>query len=367
MTAAIFAPVARAAAPRARPSRRRSAVIRRHVQRARAANSAAPKRSVNAISCSCTSWPAGAPRIEFVGGREQEPFEVGRAGRRAVVGGVEQRGALGRRQVAAGQAGRVRAGRDLPARFALGDQHPDHDRRRDRLGCGLASGARRHRTPATITRAAKRGPRAPSRELRERPAAGAMRRSRRRRRRDGDWQLVAASAARSARQRRRAARRLIGDVGPRRRARSARSRSRSALAAAAHGDRHYELWRRLACSQLSSMWAAARESSPARLEPRSLAGDVGGEALVVELDRDALPQAQRQAPREVAGLARLLGVASAAATPAARRRRARPRARGSVLRSPRARGGWRAGRSASIGVTIVPVGSLSAQPQRALP
>ena len=38
-----------------------------------------------------------------------------------------------------------------------------------------------------------------------------------------------------------------------------------------------------------------------------------------------------------------------------------------AARAPRARAGSRARTTASIGVTIVPVGSLSAQPQRALP
>ena len=58
------------------------------VQLARARDLAAAEVFGERVSCSCTSRPAGVAAVEFVGGREQEPFEVGGAGRRAVVGRV---------------------------------------------------------------------------------------------------------------------------------------------------------------------------------------------------------------------------------------------------------------------------------------
>lgn len=97
-----------------------------------------------------------------------------------------------------------------------------------------------------------------------------------------------------------------------------------------------------------------------------LAGDAGREALVVKLDGDLFAQAQREALRERTGLARLIGVPpfSDTGSPMTTRSTSRARINSSIAASPR-RSPGRA--IAWIGVTIVPDGSLTAHPQRALP
>jgi hypothetical protein len=93
-------------------------------------------------------------------------------------------------------------------------------------------------------------------------------------------------------------------------------------------------------------------------------GEAGGEALVVHLHRDAVPETCRELAGERARLARLVGVAAVARQPTITRSTSRSRTSVRSWVKPR----LVAGRStASTGVTIVPVGSLSAQPQRALP
>ena len=110
------------------------------------------------------------------------------------------------------------------------------------------------------------------------------------------------------------------------------------------------------------------KSSLARLRRVALR-EAGRQALVVELDRDArLEPALSELAREPAGLGGLGAVGPPLERAAAvRRSRARPRAQRRARPARRSRPWSRARSTGSSGVTTVPVGSLTATPQRALP
>ena len=183
----------------------------------------------------------------------------------------------------------------------------------------------------------------------------------------GCVESCSATARRSAY---RPARRAVagGLFDPARRARAPRSRSR--LACVRGGtvrSLRASTWRLdRAASQLSSRCAAARESSPAATRIVALS-HARREALVVHLHRHPLPQAQlpaRCANSRVSRVCSLSPPRSESGSPTTTRSTSRSRTSSLELRQPAPA---RRPRHASIGVTIVPVGSLSAQPQRALP